>query len=369
MPETDIGSADYSNLRTQVEDYSVSPATTDGVSEGKETTYTNSNWNQQLGYYFNIPELTSVIDAKAAWTVGKGYISDEITTLHLNSFIGFGKDTFNTILENCVRVYHIGGDSFCEKIRDENGLLVNLKPLDPSSMTIVADKKGVIIRYEQRSKTAGKSVRTFETDEIFHLARNRVADEIHGRGIAERLAEIILMRNEAMKDWKRVLHRNVDPLWIFHMDTDDTTKIAAFKTKMDASRGKGENMYIPKGAVVPELQSVAPNATLNPLPWIEALNDYFYEAAGVPKIVIGGSKVFTDASAKTTYLAWQQTIEEEQLFIEEQVLLQLEFEIKLEFPASLEAGALSEKQKGVEEESVRGMPEPNDTKLELEGRK
>ena len=76
--------------------------------------------------------------------------------------------------------------------------------------------------------------------------------------------EIILMRNEAMTDWKTVLHRNVYPLWIFHMDTDDTTEIEAFKQKNDTARGKGENMYVPKGLVVPELIATATNASRNP---------------------------------------------------------------------------------------------------------
>ncbi|KKK76610.1 hypothetical protein LCGC14_2861890, partial [marine sediment metagenome] len=140
-------------------------------------------------------------------------------------------------------------------------------------------------------------------------------------------------------------HRNIDPLMIFHLDTDDTTEIAAFKAKMDAAKGKGENMYIPKDAVVPEQLSIAPNAALNPLPWISFLNNSFFQAAGVPQIIVGGSQEFTEATAKIAYLAFQQTIEEEQLFIEEQFANQLFLEIELEFPASLENELLSDNKK------------------------
>ena len=104
-------------------------------------------------------------------------------------------------------------------------------------------------------------------------------------------------------------------------------------------------MYIPKDAVVPELVSVAPNATLNPLTWIENLDAKFYEAAQVPKIIVGGTGGFTEAAVKIAYLAFQQTIEEEQLFIEEQVGIQLGLSIELEFPASLENELLSDKAK------------------------
>jgi len=104
-------------------------------------------------------------------------------------------------------------------------------------------------------------------------------------------------------------------------------------------------MYVPKDVIVPELNAVAPNATLNPMAWITYLDNLFYELAGVPKIIVGGSGEFTEASAKIAYLAFQQGVEEEQLFLEEQVLSQLNLLIELEFPASLENELLSDQKK------------------------
>ena len=112
------------------------------------------------------------------------------------------------------------------------------------------------------------------------------------------------------------------------------------------------------GGLTVEVEQIAtaPNSTLNPLPWIDSLNDYFYEVAGVPKVIIGGSKAFTEASAKIAYLAFQQTTEEDQLFIEEQVLLQLGLEIELEFPASLENELISDNNK----DATNGAAQPNE---------
>jgi len=345
MPQTNIESAIASDLTNAITDYSVATKTTDGATDQKETTWMNPNWTQYLGYYKTIPELKRAIDAKATWTIGKGFVADELTTLLLDTIKGNGKDTFNTILENAVRTYQIGGDFYAEIIRDDEENLINLKPLDPGSMKNIANRQGIIIRFEQTSKIKGKPPKKFKPEEIFYLPRNRMADEIHGQSLIEELEFIILAKNEAMDDWKRVLHRNVDPMWIYHLDTDDTTKIAAFKAKVDAARGKGESMFIPKDVVVPELVGAAPNATLNSLSWIQYLDKAFYEACGVPQIIVGGSGEFTEASAKIAYLAFQQTIEEEQLFIEEQVLSQLNLVIELEFPASLENELLSDKSK------------------------
>ena len=341
MATTDINSAIASV--NSIADYSVDSENTDAATNQKETTWMNTDWAEWLGYYKKIPELSSVIDAKATWTIGKGFIADEPTEMLLDTIRGFGKDTFNTILENMIRTYNIAGDSYCEIIRN-NDELINLKPLDPGVMKIVANRQGKIIRYEQMSKTKSPS-KKFKPEEIFHLTRNRVADEIHGQSIVEKLIDIILMKNEAMADYKKVLHRNVAPLWIFHLDTDNTTEIAAFKVKYDAARKDGENMYIPKDVVVPELVSTAANAIMNPISWIESLDAKFYEAAQVPKIIVGGSGGFTEAAVKIAYLAFQQTIEEEQLFIEEQILAQLNLVVELEFPASLENELISDNEK------------------------
>jgi hypothetical protein len=344
MPDTNISSTAYGDFKNTITDFSVDAVSTDGAFDQKETVWDNEYWGQYLGYYKKIPELAAAIDAKATWTIGKGFKSNEITEMALSTIKGWGKDSFNTILENCVRTYHIGGDSFAEIIRDPKGKLINLKPLDPGVIRIVANRQGLILRYEQLDKTK-KAVKRFEPETIFHLARNRVADEIHGVSILPAVEEIILMRNEAMADYQKLLHRNIFPVKIFHLDTDDTSKIAAFKVKADKAHTQGENMYIPKGAVEVENSAVAPNSTLNPLPWIQQLNQYFFQAVGVPQLIVGGSQEFTEASAKIAYLAFEQIIEEEQLFIEEQVLSQLNLEIDLEFPATLQNEMISDSSK------------------------
>lgn len=356
MSETNISSAavgDYANTETS---FSVDSVSTDGAQDQKETEWTNSKWGQQLGYYKKIPEITAAIDAKATWTIGKGFISNPITELCLMQIKGFGKDTFNSILENAIRTYHIGGDAFLEIIRDDKGKLINLKPLDPSTIKIIANRQGIIKRYEQTAKIKGNE-KKFSTDEILHLARKRVADEIHGVSLIDAVEDIILMRNEAMSDMKKLMHRHVKPINKFILDTDDPVKIAAFKAKADAATSDGENLYIPKGAVEQELISVPTNSTLNPLPWIDRLNQYFFQATGVPQIIVGGSQEMTEATAKIAYLAFEQTIEEEQLYIEEQVLSQLNLEIELEFPASLKNEMLNDEGKS---ESM-GAATPEDT--------
>jgi hypothetical protein len=362
MGDTKIASADYGNLLNTGTSYSVDAVSTDGSGDQTETEYNNSKWSQQLGYYKSIPELQSAIDAKATWTVGKGFKSNEMTELALMQIKGWGKESFNTILENMIRTYNIGGDSYAEIIRDDTGKLVNVKPLDPSTIKIIVNQSGLIKRYEQMGKIKG-SKKTFKPSQILHFSRNRVADEVHGVSLIDAVEWIILARNEAMADMKQLMHRHVKPRVLFKLDTDDPTEIAAFKAKADKATDQGENMFLPMGSVEHELLSVPANSTLNPLPWINQLNQYFFQATGVPQIIVGGAQEITEASAKIAYLAFEQTIEEEQLYIEEQVLAQLNLEIELEFPASLENELLTDKSKS---ETMQAST-PEDTQVQGTG--
>ncbi len=372
MPETDIDSAVASDLTNTMVDFSVEAQTTDAAGDQKEFRWQSTTWTQNLGYYKKIPELKTAIDTKATWTIGAGIEADERTLLLLDTIKGNGKDSFTSILKNGIKVKTLDGDSYAEVIRDDEETFKNLKPLAPDSIVSVWNMRGRIIRYEQVSKVKGIPNKKFRPDQIFHLSRDRIADEVHGISVIPAVKWIIDARNEAMSDWKRVLHRNVDPLWIFHLDTDDTAEIAAFKTKMDNARKSGENMYVPKDVVVPEVVATAQNASLNPLNWINQLNDYFFQAVNVPQIIIGNAKEFTDASGKIVYLSYEQSVKAEQLYIEEQVLAQLNIEIALTFPASLQNEAISDtptETTTVEEEPMEEAAQPNDTTEELEGKK
>jgi hypothetical protein len=93
------------------------------------------------------------------------------------------------------------------------------------------------------------------------------------------------------------------------------------------------------------------------MPWIQLLNQYFFQTLGVPQIIIGGSQELTQTAAQIAYLAFEQTIEEEQLYIEEQILSQLNVEIELDFPASLQNNLMSDVDK--DEELMTNVNQPN----------
>lgn len=358
MVAQDITSTSVGNMTDNVDDYSVATAQTDGTSSAKETNWFNTDFAQYLGYYKNIPELKSTIDTKAKWVMGKGFTAEASVKEILGKIKGFGKDTFNSIIQNMVRTYYVGGDAFAEIIRNDSGKLINLKPLDPSVISIVVDGQGILQRYEQNAKIENKATIIFLPEQIFHLPKNRFADEVHGTSIIKAIENIILSRNEAMADIKTVFHRYVKPLWIWQLDTDDTIKIAAFKAKADATVNNSENIYIPKGTAEAERVSVPQFSTLDPLPWIRDLTDYFYQATNTPDVVVGSAKQTVEASAKILFLGFEQSVRDDQQFIMENFELQVGLKINLEFPTPIEESIVSTEKKAGDSTSAS---QKNDT--------
>lgn len=335
-----LSSSTVTDLTNTYSDYSVDSLATEGVSEGDETYFDFDKATKHHGYYKTIPELKKSIDALASWTTGKGYTTDPETTVILDHIQDNGSQSFIEVLNNLIICKKVYGAAFAEIIRDEKkNLLLNLKVLDPASMRIVTNKKGMIIRYEQTTKAGGKP-KVFKPKDILHLVNEKHADEVKGTSIIDACEWIILARNEALTDWKKVLHRNVVPLRIIEVDSDDTSKLNTLKTQYQEAISKGEVLVIPKGNV--SIIESAPNLQ-DPLAWIQYLEQIFYFAVGVPKSVLGGSDTFTESSAKVSFISFEQVYTKEMNELEAALWNQLYLRIRFNRPPSLiESEALNE---------------------------
>ena len=333
--QRDIGKV--TEQATVQSDVTVDAATLDGAT-GQETTYQNPNWSQQLGYYLKVPELKQSIDTRAMWVTGRGYTTDDPhTKVILERIRGAGEDTFLNIINNMLVVRRIGGDAYAEIIRtnDKAKTLLNIKPLDTGSMKIVVDKKGLLLRYEQVSKTPNGKTIKFKPTDIFRLTNKRIADSIGGISDIDVVEDIVKASNESFQDVKTVMHRHVKPIMAFKLKTDNQAKIDAFVAKMDNVLDKGKNIYIPSDTVSFELVTTPSSAVLNPMPWRNHLKDYFSQAVGIPQIVMDGSGSFTESGAKTAFTAFEQSIMAEKLEVEQQISRQLFHDIKFADSVSL----------------------------------
>lgn len=301
MATTDITQTTYTDLSGKIVDYSVSPKATDGITEAEETYYDNSKFNQWFAYYKGIPEYKTAINAFATWVIGQGWDTDARTQVILEAIDGWGEDTFLSILWNMLVIKKVNGDAFAEIIRDDDGRLLNIKPLDPASVRIVANRKGRVIRYEQRTKTSkGADITKFKPFEILHLCNDRIADEIHGTSVTEGVEWVILTRNEAMADQRRILHRST--IRVMEVDEDDKTRLTNLKKDYAEAINKGELLLVPKGTG--DIKDFSAPQTQH-LEWIRYLENFFYQALGIPKVIMGGTSENTEASAKISTIVFE----------------------------------------------------------------
>ena len=166
MPNRDVASAQISNLTDNYPDVTVSPIDTVGPTGQKEFFVHNHKWTQYFAYYME-PEVKIAIDTRALWTIGKGYKAGIREEVILGRMKGRSKETFNQILKNLIAVSRINGVSYAHIIRQPDGVLLNLKPLNPGTIREVYNAKGILLRYEQTSRTPeGKDV-VLQPNEMF----------------------------------------------------------------------------------------------------------------------------------------------------------------------------------------------------------
>ncbi|KKN28671.1 hypothetical protein LCGC14_0851830 [marine sediment metagenome] len=315
----------------------------DRAGAGAETTWQSSNWPTYLGYYKSHIATKSVINKLGMWGVGKGFKADSRTTKILQKVKGWGKDTFNEVMDNQVRVKHINGDCYGEiittdgeKIKPNGSNLFNLKPLNPGTMKHLINTQGMLTGYTQTNSDGSET--PFDLEDIFHLVLNRTADEIHGTGDIESLTTFLDKIKQLDEDMAVMFHRFVVPLVIWSLNTDDPTAMATFKTQEKAAWNTGDNLIVPDTAVKYELLEAGRGVgkIINPMEWRNKWTEEVIKGGGVPALIMAIEAGTTEASSKMVYLAWQQVIEKEQRDIEAQVKAQLGLTIKYEFPARIE---------------------------------
>jgi len=336
MPELNIGSTTTTNLKGTVKDFSVSRMVPDSQGNQKETIWSYPDAAANLGYYKTIPELKSAIRALAIWTAGKGFMTDARTQAILENIIGWGEDSFQSICTNLIIQKKIFGDAFAEIIRDENGRLLNIKPLYTGDMAVVVDGSGLVKRYEQRSRVIGEKPKILSPEKVLHLVNDRIANEIHGISVVECVKFIIDAKNEALSDERKIRHREL-AMGVLELDTDDTAKIATAVAQYQNAVKNGEVLVTMKG--VSELKD-NPNQPRDRLQWLQYLDNLFYQTVGVPK-VIATSEGFTEAGGKVGFLTFEPVYTAEQTELESDLWNQAAIKVVFNRPPSL-SGMLQE---------------------------
>jgi hypothetical protein len=334
MPDTDLLQTTTTALKSGVADFSLGGAAIDEAGDQSETYWYNSEWKQRLAYYNEIPDIKQAVDSLAKWSFGKGYKTEnDILKVDLEKVSGWGEDTFDSIMMNMLIVKKVNGDAFAEIIK-KKGHLLNLKPLNPETIRTVVNRKGIIIRYDELTTKGNKVRRSYQPEEIFHISNDRIANEIHGKSIIESTKWAIDAKQEAIRDWRRVLHRTT--IRVMYIDADDTTRLNTIKTQYKEAIKNGELMIIPAKRGEAEFEDITTPPIQPFLDWVRYLDNYINRALGVPTIILGGSdQGATEAQSKVGYLVFEVPYTVEQRLMEQDIWNQLSINITFNRPVSL----------------------------------
>lgn len=346
----DLGSADVTAMQdwTTPRSSSAEQKTEDlytiAQEDGDVVTWV-PEWQKWNGYYRTIPEIKSPLDTNVLWAIGLGWESPKKDLLH--KIKGNGKEIIDSILANIMTQYLICGDGFAEIIKDKKGRLLNIKPLNPGEMRIVANKRGMIKKYEQIStkENQTKVLHSWKPERIFHLSWNRVANEIHGIPMIEKLNSQIIKINQA-KDITAVIHRrHALPIKIWEVDTDDPAEMAAFKAKQDNAYKNVENLVVPLGAAKATVLEMQKGAIKEGVEWIDSLNKELTRGLGVPNVTQGSGEGSSEATSKILHLNYQPRAGNHREFMEKQMKSQLNIEITFKEPPSIDPSLLTDARK------------------------
>jgi len=351
MTRFDIG---QTTTPTTITDETIDSESTEGPSDQKETFWYNSNFTKWYGNYKNVAKVKIPINAYATWVVGQGWTASTTDTVFLENIRGWGEDSFLSILWNMLVIKKVNGDSYAEIIiNEQTGTLLNLKPLDPASIVHVVDNNGIIIRYEQISKTK-KGKKKIPVNKMFHLCNDRVADNIHGTSIIEALVWNMEAQEEARKTHRKMVRRN-GVVKIIEIDVQDTAKRDAFKKEWKTAIENGDVLILPKG--VAEAKDWHGTLDTNGvIQWLNYLDDEAHMMSGMPKVILGGSSE-NEGDKKMSYLAFEQVYKREVNELKADIWNQLAIRIEFNKPASLQAQLADNELKNTSQVGLQ----PNDT--------
>ena len=359
-----MGKYDITTTETLVHtaaDYSEPSKTTDNIDSQDENKWRNKDFHKYYGFYDEIGAYKAAINSYATWTTGQGYTTESARDkVILDHITGWGEDTFQSILWGMIVVKKFGGDSYSEIIRDEEtGTLINLKPLDSGKMSHVTNKKGRLIRYDYLMSDGEE--KGFKPNDILHFCNDRILDEPHGTATTVAVEWVIGALEEARRDYRRVAHRST--VRILYVEEEDTGRRANLKKDYAEAIKSGDVLILPGNAKDYQFQDLNVPPVTAFLAWIGYLENHFYQALGVPKVVLGGTQENTEASAKVGVLVYEPVWVREISELEADIWNQLGIKIKINKQPSMMDNVQQQESKN----NAQTGFQPNDTQVNKEG--
>jgi hypothetical protein len=130
-----------------------------------------------------------------------------------------------------------------------------------------------------------------------------------------------------------------------YIEEDNTTKLNAMKADYAAAINKGELLILPIKAGEGQFADLTLPPAEQFLAWIRYLENFFYQALGIPRVILGGTAENTEASSKVAMIVFEPTFTREITELELDIWNQLGIKIKVNKQPSLMDNMYNDEQK------------------------
>ena len=337
-------------------DYRVAQVAPDSPRNQDETNWDNPDFVKWFSNYKKHAKIKKAIDGFADWVLGLGYVTDARTQAILEHISGNKKEGFNDLLWNGIVIKKINGESYTHIIRDpddkQEGIVINMRALNPQYMRVVYDRKGRIkeYRYYEASNKSG-SYTPFQTNEILHLLNDKVVDETHGVSVCEAVEWNISAQEEAKRVHRKLVWRS-GVVRVIEVDTSNPTELATLKAQYKIAEEKGDVLLLPKDKA--KAVDWKPNMDVaGIISWLSYLDDEFYISIGFPRDLAGASSNATEASMKMAYVTHHPLYEKEVKELEDALWNQQSLKITFNRQPSLMDNVQSDETKNTGQTSMK----------------
>ncbi len=327
MAEFDLNKATTTDFKNQVPDFIVEAKALD-VGDGEETYVYFEKVQENFGYYFNHPQVSSPINALSTWTVSRGWTTDDPQMkAQLDHVTGMGKDSFDTIIWNHEVVKLIVGDAFIEMVRSKSNVILNMIPISPERVKLVV-KGARIDRYEVWN---GKKWVKKKVEDMLHSSNKRIGDQMTGTSFIQSGKAVIDTLLEAHADERTIKHRD-KALGIVYYKTNNAGKISYANSQIEKGVKNGEMIGLPEDTA--KIEPYPSKSSEDRQNWLQYNENLYYQTGGVPRS-IATSDGTSEVGGKMGHVIFEPIYTKEQVDLEGDLWNQQAIKIKFNRPPSL----------------------------------
>ncbi|MFB6089350.1 MAG: phage portal protein [Candidatus Aenigmatarchaeota archaeon] len=188
-------------------------------SKNKVYEYSSRKTREFEHIYRYVPLVKGGIRIYATHTLGRGFSFVNGTQADRDRLERFSKRVnLKRILFDSIITRLVYGNAYYEIIKEGNRI-VNLKYIDPSTITIVRSKHGELLHYNHKVGMEKKI--KLDPEEVLHFTWDKFGDSLSGNSMIESISQVVNIKLNTEENIGVILYRYASPIIVFKLGTPE----------------------------------------------------------------------------------------------------------------------------------------------------